>query len=68
MKLQTNGIHASKPVCAQDDVSVVESSSTHTEVTTNMPDMIIKNKEGKTRILIHVEIPANINVMQKEAE
>jgi hypothetical protein len=33
-----------------------------------MPDTIIKDKKEKTHILIHVEIPANRNVMQKEAE
>ena len=33
-----------------------------------MSDMIIKNKKEKTHILIHVEIPVNRNVMEKEAE
>ena len=34
----------------------------------NMPDIIIKNKKEKTCILIDVAIPADRNVMQKEAE
>ena len=46
----------------------MESSSTHREVTTNRPDVIIKNKEEKTHTLIHVAIPASKNVMQKEAK
>ena len=38
------------------------------EVTANKPDIIIKNKKEKTWILIDVAIPADRNVMQKEAE
>ena len=34
----------------------------------NMPDIIIKNKKEKMCILIDVAIPADRNVMQKEAE
>jgi hypothetical protein len=34
----------------------------------NRPDIIIKNKKEKTRILIDVAIPVDGNVMQKEAE
>ena len=34
----------------------------------NMPDVIIKNKKETTCILIDVAIPADINVVQKEAE
>jgi len=37
------------------------------EVTANRPDMIIKNKTKKARILIAVAIPADRNVTQKEA-
>jgi hypothetical protein len=46
----------------------VELSSTQAEVTANMPDIIIKNKTEKTCTLIDVAIPADRNVVQKEAE
>ena len=38
------------------------------EVTTNRPDIIIKNKKEETCTLIDVVIPADRNVVQKEAE
>ena len=41
---------------------------TQTEVTANRPDIIIKNKKEKTCTLIDVAIPAERNVVQKEAE
>ena len=41
---------------------------TDREVTTNRPDIIIKNKKEKTRTLIDVAIPADRNVVQKQAE
>jgi len=41
---------------------------TDREVATNRPDIIIKNKKGKTYTLIDVAIPADRNVVQKEAE
>jgi hypothetical protein len=34
----------------------------------NRPDIIIKNKKEKTCTLIDVAIPADRNVVQKEAE
>jgi len=34
----------------------------------NKPDIIIKNKKAKTHILIDVAVPADKNVVQKEAE
>jgi hypothetical protein len=34
----------------------------------NRPDIIIKNKEEKTCVLIDVAIPADRNVTQKEVE
>ena len=48
----------------------MESSSTHTdrEVTSNRPDIIIKNKKEKTCTLIDVAIPTDRNVVQNEAE
>jgi len=41
---------------------------THREVTTNGSDIIIKNKKEKTCMLIDAAIPADRNVVQKEAE
>ena len=41
---------------------------TDREVTANRPDVIIKNKKEKTCTLIYVAMPANGNVVQKEAE
>ena len=38
------------------------------EVTANTPDLIIKNKKEKIFTLIDVVIPADRNVVQKEAE
>ena len=38
------------------------------EVTANRPDIIIKNNNEKTYTLIDVAIPADRNVVQKEAE
>jgi len=38
------------------------------EVTANRPDIIIKNKKEKACTLIDVVIPADRNVVQKEAE
>ena len=42
--------------------------NTDTEVTASRPDIIIKNKKQKTCTLIDVAIPADRNVVQKEAE
>ena len=41
---------------------------TDREVTANRPDMTIKNKKEKTCTLVDVAIPADRNVVQKEAE
>ena len=41
---------------------------TDREVTANRPDIIIKNKKEKTCTQIVVAIPADRNVVQKEAE
>jgi len=41
---------------------------TDTEVTANRTDIIFKNKKEKTCTLIDVAIPADRNVVQKEAE
>jgi len=59
-----------KPVCEEGDVTVLWNQAVHTdrEVTANRPDIIIKNKKEKTCTLIDVAIPADRNVVQKEAE
>jgi 23S rRNA pseudoU1915 N3-methylase RlmH len=41
---------------------------TDREVRANRPDIIIKNKKEKTCTLIDVAIPADRNVVQREAE
>ena len=62
--------HMPKPVCEEGDVTVLWNQAVHTdrEVTANRPDIIIKNKKEKTCTLIDVAIPADRNVVQKEAE
>jgi hypothetical protein len=54
----------------EGDFTVLWNEVMHTdrEVTANGPDIIIKNKKPKTRTLIDVAIPADRNVVQKEAE
>ena len=54
----------------EGDVPVLWNQAVHTdtEVTANRPDIIIKNNKEKTWILIDVAIPADRNVVQKEAE
>jgi hypothetical protein len=53
-----------------EDVTVLWNHAVHTdrEVTANRPDIIIKNKKEKTCTLIDMAIPADRNVVQKEAE
>jgi len=62
--------HIPKPVCEGGDVTVLWNQAVHTdrEVTANRLDIIIKNKKEKTWALIDVAIPADRNVVQKEAE
>jgi len=57
-------------VCEEGDVRVLWNQVVHTdrEVTANGPDIIIKNKKEETCKLIDVAIPADRNVVQKEAE
>ena len=59
-----------KPVYEKGDVTVLWNQAVHTdrEVTANRPDIIIKNTKQKTCSLIDVAIPADRNVVQKEAE
>jgi len=62
--------HMPKPVYDEGDVTVLWNQAVHTdrEVKANRPDIIIKNKKGKKCTLIDVAIPADRNVVQKEAE
>ena len=62
--------HMHKPVYEKGDVTVLWNQAVHPdrEVTANRPDIIIKNKKEKTCTLIDVAIPADRNVVQKEAE
>jgi len=57
-------------LCEEGDVTVLWNQAVHTEreVTVNRPDIIIKNKKEKTCTLIDVAMPADRNVVQKEAE
>jgi hypothetical protein len=62
--------HKHKPVCEyEDDIPFYGIKGVHTdrEVIANSPDMTSKNKTKKARILIDVAIPADRNVVQKEA-
>jgi len=65
-----NNNNNNKPVFEERDVTVLWNQAVHTEkeVTANRPDIIIKNKKEKTCTLIDVAIPADRNVVQKEAE
>ena len=62
--------HVPKPVYEVGDVTALWNQAVHTdrEVTANRPDIIIRNKKEKTCTLIDVAIPADRNVVQKEAE
>ena len=53
-----------------NNVTVLWNQAVHTdrEVTANRPDIIIKNKKEETCTPIDVGIPADRNVVQKEAE
>jgi len=59
-----------KPVYEEGDVTVLWNQAVHTdrEVTANRPDIVTKNKKEKICTLIEVAIPADRNVVQKEAE
>ena len=63
-------IHMPKPEYEKGDFTVSWNQAVHTnkEVTANRPDRIIKNTKEKTCTLIDVAIPADRNVVQKEAE
>ena len=57
-------------MCEDGDVTLLWNQAVHTdrEVTANRADIIIKNTKEKTCTLIDVAIPADRNVVQKEAE
>ena len=62
--------HMPKPVYEEGNVTVLWNQAVHTDrkVTANRPDIIIENKKKKTCTLTDVAIPADTNVVQKEAE
>jgi len=62
--------HMPKLAWVYTTVRVLWNQAIHTDsnVTANRPDIIIKNKKEKTCTLIDVAIPADRNVVQKEAE
>ena len=62
--------HMPKPMCEEGDVTVLWNQAVHTdrEVTVNRLNIIIKNNKEKICTLIDVAIPAERNVVQKEAE
>ena len=61
--------HMPKAVYEKGDITVLWNQAAHTdrEVTANRPDIIIINAKAKTCTLIDVAIPADRNVVQKEA-
>jgi hypothetical protein len=54
----------------EGDITALWNQAVHTdrEVTAYRPGIIIKNKKEKTGTLIEMTIPAERNVVQKEAE
>ena len=62
--------HTPKPLYEEGDVIMLWNQAVHTKrkVTTNRPDIIIKNTKEETYILIDVAIPEDTNVVQKETE
>ena len=59
-----------RPVYEEGDVTVLWNQAVHTdrEVTAYRPDIIIRNKKEKTCTRVDVAIPADGNVVRKEAE
>jgi len=57
-------------IAAPNIIIIIENNNNNNnrEVTANRPDIIIKNKKEKTCPLIDVAMPADRNVVQKEAE
>jgi hypothetical protein len=48
--------------------NLMEWRSTNRQVLTDRPDIIIKNKTDKICLLIHLSIPPNRNIIEKEPE
>jgi len=65
-----NNNNNNKPVFEERDVIVLWNQAVYTEreVTANRPDIIIKKRKEKRCTLVDVAIPADRNVVQKEAE
>jgi hypothetical protein len=60
--------HIPKPVTEHEDVTVLWNQGIQTDREVLSNKTIIKNKKGKTCLLIDVAIPSDKNVIQKEAE
>ena len=69
-EMADTGTHTCPSQCMNRKMLVLWNQAVHTdrEVTANRPDIIIKNKKEKTCTVIGVAIPADKNVVQKEAE
>jgi hypothetical protein len=62
-------VHTPKPACEHEDVTMCNQEvHTDREVMANRTGKIIKNGKEKTCRLVSTPIPADRNVMQKEAE
>jgi hypothetical protein len=57
--------HIFMSVTEHEYKSIMESRGTNRKVMTNRPDTIVKNKKGRTCLLIDVAIPSDRNVIQK---
>jgi hypothetical protein len=59
--------HIPKPVCQNEDITVVWNQGVQTDrqVLANRADIIIKNKKYKICLLIDVAIPSDRNVIQE---
>jgi hypothetical protein len=62
--------HIPKPVCQNEDITVLWNQEVQTdrEVLENRPNIIIKIKKDKIYLLIGIAIPSDRNVIQKESE
>lgn len=62
--------HQPNGVVNGENVTIIYNEQVHTDrtISANKPDIIIKNREQGTCILIDVAIPADNNVTRKEAE
>jgi len=68
-RILNNNNNNNNNVYEEGDVTILWNQAVHTyrELTANRPDIIIKNKKEKTCTLIDVTIPADRNVVQKQA-